>query len=104
MAAAGWGFRFLGQMLGTHTGRIALAATALFALGKAAQSVYDYDYQQAFGDLTFDDESIAQIKAHLDQVSKPFIDARKDLDAYKDSMETAVKAYTDTSSQLAQGL
>ena len=104
LAVAGWGFRFLGQTLGTHTGRIALAATALFALGKAAHSLLEYDYQQAFGGLTFDDESIAQIKAHLDEVSKPFIDARKDLDAYKESMEAAVKAYTDTSSQLAQGI
>lgn len=104
LAAAGWGFRLLGQALGTHTGRIALAATALFALGKAAQDLYDYDYQQAFGNLTFDDESIAQIKEHLDQVSQPFIDARKDLDAYKTSMEAAVTAYTDKSSELAQGI
>lgn len=101
LAAAGWGFRFLGQMLGTHTGRIALAATALFAFGKAMNDLAQYDYEQSFGDLSLDSE---QIQAYLNGVKQPFIDARKDLDAYKESMEAAVKAYTDTSSQLAQGI
>jgi len=101
LAVAGWGFRFLGQMLGTHTGRIALAATALFAFGKAMNDLAKYDYEQSFGDLSLDSE---QIQAYLNGVKQPFIDARKDLDAYKESMEAAVKAYTDTSSQLAQGI
>ncbi len=101
LAAAGWGFRFLGQMLGTHTGRIALAATALFAFGKAMNDLAQYDYEQSFGDLSLDSE---QIQAYLNGVKQPFIDARKDLDAYKESMEAAVKAYTETSSQLAQGI
>ena len=101
LSVAGWGFRTLGQMLGTHTGQIALAATALFAFGKAMNDLAQYDYEQSFGDLSLDSE---QIQAYLNGVKQPFIDARKDLDAYKESMEAAVKAYTDTSSQLAQGI
>ena len=101
LSIAGWGFRSLSKILGTHTGRIALAATALFGFYKAAAAVAEYDYKNKFGNLSLNSEIIA---GYLTEVSKPFEEAKGKLDAYNKSMNDAVSAYTSKSSELAQGI
>lgn len=101
LVAAGIGFRFLGFALGTHAGRIALAAIAITALGNAIDAYDEAKFAEKFGDMHLDMEPI---KAHLNEITQPFKDARADLEGYITSMNNAVQAYTDKSSELSSGI
>ena len=101
LTMAGFAFHFLGRALGTTTGRIVLTATALAALYKAADSVAQYDYESKFGSMTLNSQAIEK---YLNTVKQPFIEARKELEAYNAAMDAAVAQYTAKSSELAQGI
>ena len=101
LLVAGSAFRFLGFALGTNAGRIALAALAIGALAKAMDAYNEKQFEDKFGDMTLDMEPIRQ---HLKEITEPFNEARQEIDAYKASMDSAVQAYTENSSELASGL
>ena len=101
LLVAGSAFRLIGFALGTHAGRIALGALAIGALTKAINDYNEAKFEDKFGDLKLDMEPIRQ---HLQEVTAPFKEARTDIDAYVESMNTAVQAYTDKSSELASGI
>ncbi len=101
LVLAGSAFRLIGFALGTPVGRIAMGALAVAALTKAISDFSEAKFAEKFGDLELDMEPIRQ---HLQEVTTPFKEARADIDAYVDSMDAAVLAYTDKSSELASGL
>lgn len=98
---AGTAFRGLGFALGTHTGRIALAAIALTALGRAFDAFNDEKFAENFGNLELD---TAPIQQYLDNVTAPFTEAQGKIEAYRESMNGAVTDYQNKSSELAGGL
>lgn len=101
LLVAGSAFRFLGFALGTHAGRIAMAAIAIGALGKAINDYDEVKFEEKFGDMHLDMEPI---KAHLKELTQPFNDARADLEGYVTAMNDAVQAYTDKSAELSSGI
>ena len=98
---AGSAFRFIGFALGTHAGRIALAALAIGALGKAINDYDEAKFEEKFGDMHLDMEPIRE---HLNEITQPFKDARSDLEGYVTAMNNAVQAYTDKSAELSSGI
>ena len=101
LVAAGIGFRFLGFALGTTAGRIALGAIAIAALANAMNEFSEAKFEENFGNMTLDMEPI---KAQLSEISAPFDEAKAKFDAYVQSMNTAVEAYTTKSSELSSGI
>ena len=101
LLVAGSAFRFLGFALGTNTGRIALAALAIGALASAVSAYNEKEFENKFGDMTLDMEPIRQ---HLQQLTEPFQEARKEVEAFGRAMDTALQAYTTQSSELSSGL
>ena len=101
LIVAGKAFELVGTALGSNTGRIVLAAVAISALVGAMRAYEEVSFEDKFGNLELD---MGPIQNYVDNVTKPFNNARADLEAYKKAVQDAIQQYTDSSTELSSGL
>ncbi|MBQ9252241.1 MAG: phage tail tape measure protein [Clostridia bacterium] len=90
LIGAGMGFKLVGAALGTHTGRIALAAIAFTALAEAANKFKEAKFKEGFGDMEID---TTELKAKLEEIQTSFTEATTGITEFQTALETATTNY-----------
>lgn len=100
---AGFGFSTLGWALGTHTGRIAVAAIAISALAAGVSKFREAKFQEAFGNLDINTEGLdtkmETLKTQFEKATAPTQAFANALQASVDNYKTASETFSATMMQ-----
>lgn len=90
LVAAGVGFRFLGFALGTHAGRIALAALLIGSLANAMKEFDEAKFAENFGTMDLDTQPLID---QLNGIDEKYNESTAYITAFRDALNESVDKY-----------
>ena len=98
---AGGGIRFASYALGTHIGRLALAAALLVTCAEAFTKMAESDFEGKFGEMELDAEPLRE---QLSELSQAFNEAHEPVNQYSTALAQATSDYEEAAKTFSSQL